>query len=96
MERHNALQDPVEKALANHFKGVEINSTEIIEDKDFDGNDILRIRVFFTTESDRLNPKLTSSFVRHLRPKLPEAYAGRFPVMSFISNREKQYEGLAA
>ena len=89
MAKHKILQKPVEKALADHFKGVEINSIEIVEDTDFDGDDILRIRVFFTTESDRLDPNLTSSFVRNLRPKLPKSYADRFPVMSFISNREK-------
>jgi len=82
-------QEEVAKIVSSLFDerstNAEIISVNVNEDTDADGGEILRVKVVFSAEGDRLDSSLTSSFLRYLRPKLSELGIERFPVMSFIS-----------
>ncbi|MDE0304198.1 MAG: hypothetical protein OXI87_04835 [Albidovulum sp.] len=85
-------QEEVTEIVSNlfheRFKNVEIISVDINEDTDADGDEILRVKVVFSADGDRLDSSLTSGFLRYLRPKLSELGIERFPVMSFISMQD--------
>lgn len=88
MEISAEVRDVVANLVTERFPGANILSIEIAEDVDFDGDEIMKVKVFFATETDRLDAKATSSFLRYLRPKLSEVGVSMFPVMSFLSGKD--------
>ena len=85
---HDTVEKLIIDLVRERFKDAEINSVEVDEDVDFDGDEILRVKVVFTAADNRLDSGLTSSFLRYLRPKLSEIGVRQFPVMSFVSHND--------
>lgn len=94
VDREKKAKTIVEKLARDRFKDVEIVFVDVKEDFDFDGNEILWVKVVFSAENDRLDPRLTLGFVRQLRSKLWNSGIHQFPVTSYISKRD--YESIPA
>ncbi|MDM7971039.1 MAG: hypothetical protein QUV10_15605 [Paracoccaceae bacterium] len=88
MENTESIKEVVSKLVNDRFPNARIVSVDIQKDFDFDDDEIIKVRVVFHTENERLDAKATSSFLRYLRPKLSEIGVRNFPVMSFVSDRD--------
>lgn len=88
MEISSEVRDVVSNLVAERFPNATILSIEITEDVDFEDDEIMKVKVVFSTETDRLDARATSSFLRYLRPKLFEVGVSSFPVMSFLSGSD--------
>ena len=94
MENSAEVRDIVANLVTERFPDATILNIEITEDVDFDDDKIMKVKVVFATETDRLDARATSSFLRYLRPKLSEVGVNMFPVMSFMSGNDAN--GVAA
>ena len=83
----------VRELLKDRFSEVRVDSVDVEEDFDIDGDPILRVIVSYEPVSDLKNISIFSGLLRSLRPALHDKGEERFPVMSFI--RSKENEGLA-
>ena len=63
---------------------------DVKEDTDFDGDEILLIKVVYFAENDRPDPSVTTGFIGYLRPKLSELGIEKFPVISYISKQDSE------
>lgn len=94
MEISVEVREVVANLVTERFPDATILSIEITSDLDSDDDEIMKVKVVFATETDRLDARATSSFLRHLRPKLSEVGVSMFPVMSFLSGSDTN--GVAA
>lgn len=79
----------VTETLAADFdNNVRIIDVRVLDDVDFDGDDVLRIEVVFSGSHKDVDAKKISGAVRHVRPKLTDLGERAFPLFSFISQRE--------
>jgi len=80
----------VRATLEERFPDARIDSVDIEDDRDADGEPILNIRVVFEAAGDRLDAREASSFVRYLRNRLAheDARDMPFPVLSFIAKSD--------
>ncbi|MGB7317851.1 MAG: hypothetical protein WBC85_07780 [Planktotalea sp.] len=88
MEISAEVREVVANLVTERFPDATILSIEITRDFDADDDEIMKVKVVFATETDRLDARATSSFLRYLRPKLSEVGVSMFPVMSFLSGNE--------
>lgn len=88
MEISPEVREVVSTLVTERFPDAEILNIEITSDLDSDQDEILNVKVVFSTETDRLDARATSSFLRYLRPKLRDIGVNTFPVMSFLSGRD--------
>lgn len=76
----------VRRALASEFKGTRILDVRISEDRDLDGDEILRVDVLFEGVPNDIDTIKFSGFVRSIRPRLlRDADELAFPLFSFIA-----------
>ena len=75
----------VRQTLANDFVNIKIIDVRIQEEKDSDGDDMLRVEVVFEGQPKDVDASKLAGIVRHVRPKLNEIGENAFPVFSFIS-----------
>lgn len=75
------------KLLIERFGAeAKIVSVTVSEDTDFDGDDVIVVRVVYETPTGRLDAKKAAGMIRHLRSKLHDDIAeDRFPLLSFVS-----------
>ena len=78
------LASVIENVVRERFGQGTIESVEIKESKDFDGDGIFIVDVVFTGKGP-LDDEKTSSVIRYIRRALREHSEERFPVISFTS-----------
>lgn len=88
MVSEDSIREIVEELVSDRFPGSKILSVSISEDVDYEDDVVLRVRVVFDPDSDKLDAGATSGFLRYLRPKLSDIGIRAFPVMSFVSGRD--------
>lgn len=88
MVSEDNVRKVVEDLVLDRFPGAKILSVSISEDLDYEDDLVLRVKVVFDPESDKLDAGVTSGFLRYLRPKLSDIGVKAFPVMSFVSGRD--------
>jgi hypothetical protein len=77
----------IESIIRERFSEAAIDHVEIAEEKDFDGDPILRVVVVYDGKHI-LDAKKTSGLVRHIRHKLVASRESVFPILSFMSKSE--------
>ena len=82
----------VEGPLTRQLASVDILDVEVREDKDHDGDPILRIRVTIRDDGSELDFAKVKGLIRHLRSALAEGDESRFPVLSFRVENEQNGE----
>ena len=75
----------VREMLAADFENVTIVDVRIQDEKDSDGDAVLRVEVVFEGSRKDMDVGKLAGVVRHIRPKLSEIGESAFPVFSFIS-----------
>lgn len=88
MVNEDKIREIVKDLVLDRFPGAEVLSVTVSEDLDYEDEMVLRVRVVFDPESDRLDASGTSAFLRYLRPKLSDIGVRAFPVMSFVSGKD--------
>ena len=84
----NDLDRIVRDEFRKRFPDAKLVSLELEEDSDYEGDPILQVRITFEAEADRLDPKETSGFIRHLLPALLKQGETAFPIVSYISKND--------
>jgi hypothetical protein len=81
------IQELIAGIAREQFPNASIESVRVIEDTDADGEPIYQVFVVFqdASELERAN---TSSFVRHVAPKLEEMDDFHFPLVNFVTSAE--------
>lgn len=69
------------------FPNATIEAVHVMPDYDSDGDPIYRVILVFESAKG-LESRATSSFVRHVRPKLEEHNKFRFPLVSFMTSAD--------
>ena len=92
----NAIKKIVTKSLAKDFGRHRIIDVRIHEDRDADGDEILRIEVVFEGAPGDLDAKKLAGAVRQLRPKLEEINVQAFPLLSFVSRADMEQRKIAS
>lgn len=84
-----AMEGIVAAQLAERFPEARVHHVVVRDDRDFDGDRILRITVVMASAIDELDRVKLLGFVPALRPVLAvrNPSAG-FPIVSFVSERE--------
>lgn len=78
-----------------HFKDTEIESVDVQEDYDHEGEKIMLVNILYSDENGRIDPALRVGFVRHLRPKLVEIGVHYFPYTEYMTKQDlKELEEL--
>ena len=77
------VKDTVLGPLESQLKSVELISVDVSEDFDHDGDAIIRIKVTFRANNQKLDASKVKGLIRHLRSALAEKNDDRFPVVSF-------------
>lgn len=78
----------VRDEFRKRFPDAKLVSLELEEDSDYEGDPIIRVRITFEAESDRLDPNKTSGFLRHLLPALLKGGEAAFPIVSYIAKND--------
>ena len=79
----------VRETLTSTFQKNKILDIRVAEDRDFDGEEILRVDVLFEGAADELDTKSVSGVVRSVRPRLlREVNESAFPLFSFIAQED--------
>jgi hypothetical protein len=82
------VENIVTTLVREKFPNARVISVKVTEDTDFEDDTVLRVRVVFASDDEKLDAGATSGFLRHLRPKLSDIGVRAFPVMSFISHKD--------
>lgn len=89
LEDTKALEDVVAALFAERFPEARVNHVVVRQDRDFDGDRILRITVVMASGIDTLDQMKLLGFVPALRPVLAARNpSAGFPIVSFVSERE--------
>ena len=78
------LKEQIQEKLAP-AQIIEVSSEEA---EDHKGDPIIRIRVVFKAENDRLDPEKVVELARHLRPTLGKLNTDCYPVFSYTTPEE--------
>lgn len=82
------IKELVSEIVRGEFENAKIESIDVTEDVDSDGDPILRITVVFDPSGDGLDSQKMVGLVRHLRPKLAENNIVSFPLVRFVSKAD--------
>ena len=82
------IADIVKQVVKRELAPAQIVDLTVEEAVDADGDPIWRIKVVFKVAEDRLDPEKVLGLVRHLRGRLDEFDADRFPILSFMTAEE--------
>jgi len=89
-----ALDSAIEEIVRAEFADA-IDSVMVTEDRDADGDPILRVMVVFRSKSSP-NLKKATGLVRHILPVLEDKGADAFPIVSFRSKADHDRLSVAA
>lgn len=82
--RNKALK----RILQDELKPAKIVSLKSEKAEDHDGDPIIRIRVVYEAENNRLDPNKTLGLSRILSNKLRETFEKSYPVFYFLTKEE--------
>ena len=83
------IDDILKKVIQEQLSPARIVDVHSEEAEDHDGDPIMRIRVVYEAEKNRLDPKKIASLVRQLREPLNSLPSvERFPILSFMIPEE--------
>jgi len=77
----------IENTVRERFADIDIQSVTVVEDVDFDGGPVFRVRIVFDHQGP-LDAGKTSGIVRHLRHRLVEQDETAFPIVAFVSKSD--------
>ncbi|MBL4629112.1 MAG: hypothetical protein JKY00_13970 [Roseicyclus sp.] len=80
----------VQKIVVKQLDPARVERVDVEHDVDHDGDPILRIKIVFEIEGDRLNPRAVRGLARHLREPLQELRVEEFPTFSFSTVKEDE------
>ena len=83
------LRPTVEGLLREQFPTVGIVDISVEEGVDHDGDDILYVQVVID-EDQSLGSHARLDFVRLLRNRLSDMHVERFPMLSFLTTRDRE------
>lgn len=75
----------IHKELSKTFKNVKIVRVETASEIDFDGDEILRVRIIFEGKPKDLDSELLVGAYRYVSPVMDKFDTDEFPLISFIS-----------
>lgn len=79
------LSDVIREVVAAQLNPARVERIDVEHDVDHDGDPILRIKIVFEVEGDRLQPKAVRGLARHLREPLERLAIESFPTFSFAT-----------
>jgi hypothetical protein len=82
------LKRTIEEVVRDRIGDAIVESVEVLEDADSEGDAILRVRVVFDSSQGRPDTREVAGLVRHLRLRLDAEQEPRFPLMSFVSRKD--------
>ena len=86
----------IEQIIRAELKNVKVEAVEIEPDLDFDGDEVLRVKVVFSADRD-FDVAHAKGLVRHIRSELMEKSRDYvFPILSFVSDAENKRVQAAA
>ena len=90
MASHNDLLATVQEIVEQQLHPARVERVDVEHDVDHDGDPILRIKIVFEIEGDRLNPRAVRGLARHLREPLQKLRVEEFPTFSFSTVKEDE------
>lgn len=78
----------IESVIRERLAGTTITEIRVVEDEDYEGDQILRVMIVFDSSKGMPESHKMSGLARHLRSKLDEADAFSHPIFRFISQSD--------
>jgi hypothetical protein len=88
MTHQQTIEAVIRRLLETKFEHVIIRSVRVQDDEE-DVN-LLRVEVVFDSDAKDMDGKRVSGFLRSLRPALSAEREDRFPVISFMSQSDRE------
>jgi hypothetical protein len=85
----SALEKAVLELLGKQYKKLQITDVEMYDDLDADGEEIIRVNVYFKADAKTASSQSVISAIRYVRNALIHKGKTEFPLLSFISERER-------
>lgn len=86
---NSTIRNAVTRSFEELFEGdAKIVAVDVVSDTDSDGEDVLRIKVVFESDSGKLNTEKASKAIRTLRTALSKESEERFPLLSFVAKAD--------
>jgi hypothetical protein len=82
------LISAIRDVIVRELDPARIARVDVARDVDHDGDPILRIKIVFEAENDRLNPAAVGGLIRHLRAALAPLDVTEFPLFNFATVKE--------
>lgn len=89
------IEPLIERIVRAEFPDARLQSVDVEEAVDADGDPILRVTVIFETSKD-IDGAKTPGLVRHLWPELRAAKETRFPLFRLMTSADAKRLGTAA
>jgi hypothetical protein len=86
------LTKAIHDVIVRELDPARIDRVDVARDLDHDGDPILRIKIVFEAENDRLNPTAVRGLIRHLRAALIPLDVTEFPMFNFATVKEDAAE----
>jgi hypothetical protein len=83
-----AIETAIQKRLEEDFSNVRILQIEIVDDFDFEGDDIMKVQVVFEGRPSDLDRRALSSSIRRVRDALSSINVSAFPSLSFVTAKD--------
>ncbi|MCR9068136.1 MAG: hypothetical protein NXH79_04760 [Rhodobacteraceae bacterium] len=80
--------ETIRKVVEAQLAPARVDRVDVAYDLDHDGDPLLRVRIVFEIDGDRLDPKAVRGLARHLREPLERIAVDDFPVFSFATVKE--------
>lgn len=77
----------IEKTVRERFADHDVARVIVTSDHDFDGENVLTVRVILHN-ARRIEPSVSTSLVRHLRNAMSEVDEYRFPVVHMMASSD--------
>ncbi len=87
-ETDPALITAIHDVVVRELEPARIARVDVARDLDHDGDPILRIKIVFEADNDRLNPTAVRGLIRHLREALTPLDVNEFPMFNFATVKE--------
>jgi hypothetical protein len=86
MRNLSSIKAMVEETLLRDR--IPVVDVRIVEEVDWEGDEVLRIDVIFAGSVKKLDGETLSRAVRHVRSRLDEVHESAIPLLSFISKAD--------
>lgn len=94
MPHEEKRQEIIEQVVTEQLAPARIVKVMVEEDLDHDGDEILRVRIVFEAEDDKLDTDKVLELAGHLIRALEEISEERFPIPYFITPEEQDHAAM--